>query len=191
MRRGTRADDHDYRGAPQDCADGAGARRGRRRAGPPDDTPVSNTRGRDRRTRILRRDHCSDDTLSGEAACPRRRSGSPLRLDTARKPWHKRDDRIGSVGASRRSPEGLEVQAPGPHLQPPRLSAYASRPYWLNQEAVDAAAAVDAQNAPTAAWKSRRRMRDSHYCPQPSSFFSEEKNEETYDDESPDLRGFR
>ena len=93
--RGTRADDHDDRGAPQDCADGAGARRGRRRAGPPDDTPVSNTRGRDRRTRRSRRDHCSDDTLSGEAACPRRRSGSPLRLDTARKPWHKRDDRIG------------------------------------------------------------------------------------------------
>ena len=34
-------------------------------------------------------------------------------------------------------------------------------------EAVDAAGAVDAQNAPTAPWKS---LRDSHKRPPPSSF---------------------
>src|SRR5690606_37916198 len=32
---------------------------------------------------------------SGEAAGPPRRSGGTLRLDTARKPWHKKDDWLG------------------------------------------------------------------------------------------------
>jgi hypothetical protein len=41
-------------------------------------------------------------------------------------------------------------------------------------EAVDAAGAVDAQNAPTAPWKS---LRDSHKRPQPFSSLDRIKNE--------------
>jgi len=44
--------------------------------------------------RSQRRDY-SVDRLSDEAAHPRRRSSGALRLDTARKPWHKRDDWLG------------------------------------------------------------------------------------------------
>ena len=47
------------------------------------------------RARRSRRGGCSAGRFSGEAACPRRRSGSALRLDTALKPWHKRDDWLG------------------------------------------------------------------------------------------------
>ena len=38
---------------------------------------------------------CSVDRFSGVAARPRHRSSGALRLDTARKPWHKRDDWLG------------------------------------------------------------------------------------------------
>jgi len=69
--------------------------RGHTRGGPPCDTPASNTRGRDHTTHKSRRGGCSAGRFSGEAACPRRRSGDTLRLDTARKPWHKRDDWLG------------------------------------------------------------------------------------------------
>jgi hypothetical protein len=93
--RGTRAGDRDDRGALRDCGDGAGARRGPTRGGPPCDTSASNTRGRDHTRRRSRRADCSVGRFSGEAARPRRRSGSALRLDTARKPWHKRDDWLG------------------------------------------------------------------------------------------------
>ena len=67
----------------------------RRRGAPPRDTPASNTHGRDHTRRRSRRADCSVGRLSGEAARPRRRSGGALRLDTARKPWHKRDDWLG------------------------------------------------------------------------------------------------
>ena len=93
--RDTRAGDRDDRGGLRDCADGVGARRGPTRGAPPCDTPASNTRGRDHTRRRSQRGDCSAGRFSGEAACPRRRSGGALRLDTARKPWHKRDDWLG------------------------------------------------------------------------------------------------
>jgi hypothetical protein len=93
--RGTRADDPDDRGALRGCDDGGAARRGPSRDAPPRDTPVSNTRGRDHTRRRSRRVDCSVGRFSGEAARPRRRSSSALRLDTALKPWHKRDDWLG------------------------------------------------------------------------------------------------
>ena len=53
------------------------------------------------------------------------------------------------------------------------LSAAPAREYRPTTEAVDAAAAVDAQNAPTAAWKTRRRV--SHKRPPPSLGSGEKK----------------
>ena len=102
--RDTRAGDRDDRGGLPDCADGAGARRGPTRGAPPCDTPASNTRGRDHTRRRSRRGGCSADRFSGEAACPRRRSGGALRLDTARQTVAQERRLARSVGASRRSP---------------------------------------------------------------------------------------
>ena len=93
--RGTRAGDRDDRGGLRDCADGVGGRRAPTPGAPPCGTRTSNTRGRDHTRRRSQRRDCSVDRSSGEAARPRRRSGSALRLDTARKPWHKRDDWLG------------------------------------------------------------------------------------------------
>ena len=101
--------------APMALARGADRARG----GPPCDTPASNTRGRDHTTRRSRRGGCSAGRFSGEAACPRRRSGSALRLDTALKPWHKRDDWLGP-SEHRGGHRGSGGSAPGPHLRPPR-----------------------------------------------------------------------
>jgi hypothetical protein len=110
-----RVGDRDDRGGLPDCDDGAGVRHGPNPGGRPCDTPPSNTRGPDHTTRRSRRGGCSADRFSGEAACPRRRRGSTLRLDTALKPWHKE-----TTGSVRRSieavTEGLEGSAPGPHL---------------------------------------------------------------------------
>ena len=100
----TRVDDPDDRGGLQDWHDVGGGRRGPIGGGPPCDTPPSNTRGRDRMRRRSRRGGCTADTFSGEAACPRRRSGDTLQLDTHVKPWHKERRLARSVGASRRSP---------------------------------------------------------------------------------------
>jgi hypothetical protein len=93
--RGRRAGDRDDRGALRDSGGGVRGRRGLMHGARPRDTPTSNTPGRDHTRRRSRRVDCSVDRFSGEAACPRRRSGSALRLDTALKPWHKRDDRLG------------------------------------------------------------------------------------------------
>jgi hypothetical protein len=90
--RDTPVGDPDDRGDLPGCADGAGVLRGSRRGGRPCDTPTSNRHGLDHTTRRSRRGGCSAGRFSGEAACPRRRSGIAFRLDTARKPWHKRND---------------------------------------------------------------------------------------------------
>jgi hypothetical protein len=93
--RGTRAGDHDDPGGLRDCADDAHERRGPSRGAPPPDRPTSNRRGPDHRNDRWRRGDCSGGRSSGEAARPRCRRGGTLRLDTARKPWHKRDDWLG------------------------------------------------------------------------------------------------
>ena len=121
--RGTPAGDRDDRGALRDSADGVGAPRRPRRGGPPSDTPVSNTRGRDHTTGRSRRVDCSVGRLSGEAACPQRRSGGALRLDTARKPWQNRDDWLGSSehrGGHRGS--GDISSRPSPRPRRPQLT---------------------------------------------------------------------
>jgi hypothetical protein len=142
--RGTPADDRDDRGALRDCGDGAGARRGRSRGVPPCDTPASNTRDPDHRTRRSRRDGCSVGRFSGEAVCPRRRSGGTLRLDTARKPWHKRDDWLGP-SEHRGGYRGLGgiSSRPSPQIAAD-LSLRNKRLIAKADEAVDADAAVDA-----------------------------------------------
>ena len=114
--RGTRAGGRDDRGGLRDCADGVGGPHGQRRDAPRCDTPASNRRGRDHTTCRSRKGGCSAGRFSGEAACPRRRSGGALRLDTAPKPWHKRADWLGRVGASRRSPRVWRISSrPSPH----------------------------------------------------------------------------
>ena len=166
-------------------------RRGSRRGERLCDRPTSNTRGPDHRTRRSRRGGCSGGRFSGEAACPRRRSGAAFRLDTRVKPWHKRDDRLGS----RRSIEAVTRGSGGPSSrpspQPPRPSAYASLLRSLNEEAVDAAAAMDAENAPTAAWKSRTEREIPTAPTAILFFFRRTKTKTAYDDHCADLRGFR
>jgi hypothetical protein len=93
--RGRPAGDRDDRGALQDCVGGAGARRGSTHGALSSDRWTSNTRGRDHTRRRWQRGGCSGDRFSGEAARPRHRSGGTLRLDTARKPWHNKDDWLG------------------------------------------------------------------------------------------------
>ena len=151
--RDTRVDDRDDRGGLPDCADGAGARRGPTRGAPPCDTPASNTRGRDHTRRRSRRGGCSADRFSGEAACPRRRSGGALRLDTARQTVAQERRLARSVGASRRSPRVWRFKLQALTSSAARLSLRA--PHAQAEEAVDADGAMDAQNAPTAPWKTR------------------------------------
>ena len=117
--RGRRAGDRDDRGGLRDCVDGVGGRHARRPAALPCDTPTSNRRGRDHTTRRSQRCDGSVDTLSGEAAHPRCRSSSALRLDTALKPWHKRDDRLGP-SKHRGGHRGPGASPPGLHLYPRR-----------------------------------------------------------------------
>ena len=64
----------------------------------------------------IAKDDCSVDRFSGEAARPRRRSGGTLRLDTALKPWHKRDDWLGPSKhrGGHRGP-GASTSRPSPH----------------------------------------------------------------------------
>jgi hypothetical protein len=137
---GTPAGDRDGPGALRDCGDGAGARRGPTRGGPPRDTSASNTRGRDHTTRRSRRVRYSVGRFSGEAACPRRRSGSALRLDTARKPWHKRDDRLGpsehrgghrGPGASTSRPSPQPAASPSAYSNPVTSKGRSAGPSWL------------------------------------------------------------
>ena len=94
---------------------------------PPCDTPTSNRRDRDDTTRRSRRCNCSVDRFSGEAARPRCRSGRTLRLDTALKPWHKRDDWLGpsehrgghrGPGASISRPSPLSAASPSAYSNP-------------------------------------------------------------------------
>jgi hypothetical protein len=117
--RGRRAGDPDDRGGLRDCADDAGVPRGRSHGARSPDTWPSNRHGRDHTTRRSRRRDCTVGRFSGEAAGPRRRRGGTLRLDTAQKPWHKREDWLGPA-KHRAVTEGLEGSAPGPHLDPPQ-----------------------------------------------------------------------
>jgi hypothetical protein len=93
--RDRRADDRGDRGALPGSGDGADARHGPTRHAPPHDTPARNTCDRDHTRCRSQRAGCNAGTFSGEAARPRRRRGRTLRLDTARKPWHKKDDWLG------------------------------------------------------------------------------------------------
>ena len=83
--------------------------------------------------------------------------GAAARFDWTRRANRGTRETTGSVRRSIEAvTEGLEGSAPGPHLI--RRSAQLTRRRSArptSQEAVDADAAVDAQNAPTAAWKSR------------------------------------
>jgi hypothetical protein len=113
--RDTRAGDRDDRGGLQGCDDGFAARRRLSRGARQCDTPTSNTRGPDHTTGRSRRGGCSVGRFSGEAACPRRRSGIAFRLDTTVKPWHKREDWLGP-SEHRGGHRGSGGSAPGPHL---------------------------------------------------------------------------
>ena len=153
--RDTRAGDRDGRGALRDSGGVAGAPPGSRRGGQPRDTPTSNTRGHDHTTSRSRRVGCSTGRFSGEAVCPRRRSGIAFRLDTTVKPWHKKDDWLGPSEhrGGHRGPGGSSSRSSPRTCRGPQLMRRAhDRP---REEAVDADAAVDAQDASTAAWKSR------------------------------------
>ena len=155
--RDTRVDDPDDRGGLQDWHDVGGERRGSIASGRPCDTPTSNTRGRDRRRRRSRRGGCTADTFSGEAACPRRRSGDTLRLDTHVTPVAQRE----ATGSIRRSieavTEGLEVEAPDPHLVCHGRQRTRTHTDAQAEEAVDADGAMDAQTRPQLLAKPRRR----------------------------------
>ena len=160
-------------------ADGDGGRRGPIAAAPPCDTPTSNTHGRDHTRRRSRRGGCSADRFSGEAACPRRRSGGALRLDTARKPWHKRDDWLGPSEhrGGHRGSGGYQLQALTSSRRSPQLTrrACAAQP----AEAVDADAPVDAQDAPTACLQISLKNARFPQPPPPSSFLLETRRPKT------------
>ena len=71
--------------------------------------------------RSQRRDY-SVDRLSDEAAHPRRRSSGALRLDTALKPWHKKDDWLGPAkhrGGHRGSGDLTSRPSSRPTARPP------------------------------------------------------------------------
>ena len=174
--RDTPAGDRDDRGGLRDCARwrwraarteaSAGRRATRRRA----IRVAAITRGADREEAVA----ASTDFLAKRRVHD---VGAAARFDWTRrvKPWHKRDDWLGPSehrGGHRGS--GGFSSRPSPH-PPHRRSLRDRRTIAQPEEAVDADAPVDAQNAPTAAWKSRWRTRDSHKRPQPSSFSLQKK----------------
>lgn len=112
-----------------------------------DDTPASNTHGRDRTRGRSQTADCSVDRFSGAAARPRRRSSGALRLDTARKPWHKRDDWLGPSkhrGGHRGSgdltsrPSSRPTARPSAYQHPSRISrgrsAAAAPRHWCDRD---------------------------------------------------------
>jgi hypothetical protein len=132
--RDRRVDDRDDRGGLPHWRDGGGARRGPIGGGPPCDRPSSNTPGRDHTRRRSRRGGYSADTFSGEAACPRRRSGIAFRLDTAITIVAQERRLARSVGASRRSPRVWRFQlqtltsiSPAAVRQPTAILTFAGR----------------------------------------------------------------
>jgi hypothetical protein len=96
-----------------------------------------------------------------------------------------------SVGASRQSPRVWRSYASGPHLLPPSVQRTRRRDPPQAEEAVDAGAAVDAENAPTAAWKSRPEREIPTSAHSPDLFLQIRRTKNTYDDTRSDLRGFR
>ena len=144
----TRAGDPDDRGAPPDCADGAGARPGPRPHARRCDRPTRNTRGpRSHDGQIANRRWQRRQVFwrSGVSMASEHRA---LRLDIPPKPWH--NGRTGPDVGARGGHGGPEVQSgPSPSVR----SAYASALRATSPAAVDAAASVDAQTRPQAAWK--------------------------------------
>src|SRR5579862_2684174 len=143
--RDTHVDDPDDRadlpGSPDGGAGPRRPRRGERRC----DTAPNNTHGRGHTPRRSQTGDGSVGSFSGEAACPRRRRGRALRLDTALT-LVTQERTTGSVRRRIEAvTEGLEGSAPGPHLVPPQLVSVAAvghdrggapggstrRPCWL------------------------------------------------------------
>ena len=87
--------------------------------------------------------------------------------------------------------EGLEVLRSSPHLVRGPRSVRDVLTIAQAEEAVDAGAAMDAQNAPTAAWKSRRERTISTSAHKPHLLLQTRSTKNTYHDPRPDLRGFR
>jgi hypothetical protein len=66
-------------------------------------------------------------------------------------------DPTGSVASEHRGGhEGLEISPPGPHLVAAGAGYVTAAFAFKSRRAMDADAAMDAQTAPTAAWKSRQ-----------------------------------
>ena len=167
--RDTPAGGHDDRAVPPGSVGVAVGPPGAIADAPDHDTPTSNRPGLDRRTGKWQTDDCRGDRSSGGEACPRRRSGGALRLDTAVNSVAQEDDQLGRRRSIEVVTEGLEASTPGPHLVRRRASVRECGVSGKPPRAMDADAPVDAQTAPTAAWKSRCRTRDSHKRPQPIS----------------------
>ena len=153
--RDRRVGNRDDRAGLRDYGDAAGARRGPTPGAPPRDTPPSNTHARDHRTHRSQRGRCSAGRPSGEGACPRSRSGGAFRLDTTVKPVAQES----RLARSRRSieavTEGLEYPLQALTSFVAARSVRDGDQTLQTRRAMDADAAVDAQTAPTAAWKSR------------------------------------
>ena len=118
--------------------------------------------------------------------------GATTRADWTRTANRGTRETTGSVRRSIEAvTEGLEDQLQALTPAWSRPSAYATRTIAPSGEAVDAAAPVDAQNASTAAWKSRP-AREIPTAPTAILFFLEtRRTKHPYDDARPDLRGFR
>ena len=141
------------------------------------------------RRRRSQRGGCSADRFSGEAACPRRRSGGALRLDTARQTVAQERRLARSVGASRRSPrvwrfklQALTSSATAVSLRDRTPTPKPQRPWTLPHLWTHRRAHSCLENRADAV---------SHERPPPFSFLSEERRTNYRDDVGPDLRGFR
>ena len=168
--RDTRVGDRDDRGDLPHCDDGADARRGPMRGARPCDTPTSNRRGPDHTTRRWRRGGCSAGRFSGEAACPRRRSGNAFRLDTAVKPWHKRDDWLGP-SEHRGGHRGLGGTSSRPSPRSPQRAAYATTTRSLKpRRGCGRCRSCGRTERAHSSLENPHRTRVSHKRPQPLSF---------------------
>ena len=151
--RGRRAAGRGGRGVLRACADAEPAPPAPSGDDRAPDTAPSSRRAPGRRQRRWRRGGRTGGRCAGGAGRPRRRSAQGgLRLDSAPNPWHNSRDWLGlsELETVTRVPDGT----PGPHPTP-ESAAYATRtpPPAASAAAVDAAAPVDAKNAPTRACK--------------------------------------
>ena len=184
--RGRRADGRGGRGALPDCADAGPWRRAPNGGGPASGSAPRSRRGPGHTPDRSQRGDRTSGRSSGGGAGPRCRSLRATSDWTAKpKPWHNNTDWLGlsegeAVTRVRRS-------SPDPHLRLRPFVRYPKHRINTTAGAMDAAAGVDAHDAPTPACKTAQRA-VSHKRPQPVIFLLIRKTRRTQRPHRPTTR---